>query len=77
MDSQSIAVNREWLDKLQADKAALEQRVGELEAALRLYADRSNWIDMQHPHDGSDWMWDGFDDPIEAAAKALADRGNK
>lgn len=75
MDSQSIAVNREWLDKLRADKAALEQRVGELEAALRPFAKEGDRLRKGPP---GAWM-NTFVDPGHwyAAAKALADGEGK
>jgi rubrerythrin len=48
------------------------ERVAQLEAALREYADRTNWLKMDH--DGDDWMWQGEpDDPTAIAQAALAE----
>lgn len=66
MSAPMIAVNREWLDKLQADKAALERRVAELEGALRIYASKSNWFG------GFEWDHVTYVDGYTLAAEALA-----
>lgn len=77
MDSQSITVNREWLDKLRAGKAALEKRIQQLEGTLSLYADEDNWDTVDDPY-AHKTLWIGSRDNGWAyAAKALADGDTK
>lgn len=57
---------------LEAQLAAQAQPSEQVVGALRVFADKRNWIEQPGAHDGFDWMWDGFDDPIDVATNALA-----
>lgn len=74
-------VTSHWMARLLADRAALEQRVGELEAALRPFAeawDNFN-AELKSVPFNDEWLWQWLFriGHIRAAAKALADGDNK